>query len=161
MVNAEQELERSPSCSTPSRPCSRRVNTALILGIGGLRVMDGSLTLGGLVAFQLLMAAFIAPVNRLVSLGGKLQTVEGDMNRLDDVLRYRLDPTAGSGSGELPPAGDARPAGRLPGAARRLLRLQPARSAADRRLRSDPEARLAGRPGRRLGERQVDDLPAW
>ncbi len=38
------------------------------------------------------MASFIAPVNRLVSLGGRLQKVEGDMNRLDDVLRYRLDP---------------------------------------------------------------------
>jgi len=51
------------------------------------------------------MAAFIAPVTRLVSLGGRLQMVEGDMNRLDDVLRYRLDSTSATSAGELPPEG--------------------------------------------------------
>jgi NHLM bacteriocin system ABC transporter peptidase/ATP-binding protein len=106
VVNGRQELERYTQLLDTVPPLLSAVNTALILGIGGLRVIEGSLSLGGLVAFQLLMAAFIAPVNRLVSLGGKLQTVEGDMNRLDDVLRYRLDPTAGRGSGELPPAGE-------------------------------------------------------
>jgi NHLM bacteriocin system ABC transporter peptidase/ATP-binding protein len=106
VVNGRQELERYTQILDTVPPLLSAVNTALILGIGGLRVINGSLSLGGLVAFQLLMAAFIAPVNRLVSLGGKLQTVEGDMNRLDDVLRYRLDPTAGRGSGELPPTGE-------------------------------------------------------
>jgi NHLM bacteriocin system ABC transporter peptidase/ATP-binding protein len=104
VVNGRQELERYTQLLDTVPPLLSALNTALILGIGGLRVINGSLSLGGLVAFQLLMAAFIAPVNRLVSLGGKLQTVEGDMNRLDDVLRYRLDPSAGSGSGEPPPA---------------------------------------------------------
>ncbi|MFP5285377.1 MAG: ATP-binding cassette domain-containing protein, partial [Thermoanaerobaculia bacterium] len=50
----------------------------------------------------LLMTSFITPINRLVSLGGRLQMVEGDMNRLDDVLRYRIDPSVGSGPGEAP-----------------------------------------------------------
>jgi NHLM bacteriocin system ABC transporter peptidase/ATP-binding protein len=105
VVNGQQELERYSQILDAVPPLLSAVNTALILGLGGLRVMNGSLSLGGLVAFQLLMAAFIAPINRLVSLGGRLQTVEGDMNRLDDVLRYRIDPSAGSGGGELPPAG--------------------------------------------------------
>jgi len=108
VVNGQQELERYTQILDTVPPLLSAVNTALILGIGGLRVMNGSLSLGGLVAFQLLMAAFIAPVTRLVSLGGRLQMVEGDMNRLDDVLRYRLDPGAGEagrGYGELPPEG--------------------------------------------------------
>jgi NHLM bacteriocin system ABC transporter peptidase/ATP-binding protein len=102
VVNGRQELERYTQILDAVPPLLSAVNTALILGLGGLRVINGDLSLGGLVAFQLLMVAFVAPVNRLVSLGGRLQMVEGDMNRLDDVLRYRLDPSVGCGPGEEP-----------------------------------------------------------
>jgi NHLM bacteriocin system ABC transporter peptidase/ATP-binding protein len=105
VVNGRQDLERYTQILDAVPPLLSAVNTALILGIGGLRVINGDLSLGGLVAFQLLMASFIAPVNRLVSLGGRLQMVEGDMNRLDDVLRYRIDPSVGSGPGETPDEG--------------------------------------------------------
>jgi ABC-type bacteriocin/lantibiotic exporter with double-glycine peptidase domain len=44
-----------------------------------------------LVAFQTLMSSFIDPVNKLTDLGGKLQKTEGEMYRLDDVLRYRSE----------------------------------------------------------------------
>ncbi len=61
VVNGRQELERYTQILDAVPPLLSAVNTALILGLGGLRVMNGSLSLGGLVAFQLLMAAFIAP----------------------------------------------------------------------------------------------------
>jgi len=107
VVNGRQDLERYTQLLDAVPGLLSALNSALILGIGGVRVMNGSLSVGGLVAYQLLMAAFIAPVTRLVSLGGKLQTVEGDMNRLDDVLRYRVDPGAAAGlAGEVPAAGE-------------------------------------------------------
>jgi len=67
------------------------LNNALILGVGGMLVMDGKLTLGMLVAFQSLMTSFIEPVNRLVQLGSSIQELEGSMNRIDDVMNYRTD----------------------------------------------------------------------
>jgi NHLM bacteriocin system ABC transporter peptidase/ATP-binding protein len=122
VVNGRQELERYTQVLDAVPPTLAAVNTALILWIGGLRVIDGSLTLGGLLAFQALMASFVAPVNRLVSLGGRLQIVSGDMNRLDDVLRYRLDTVADgadgadgtdNAAGEPPPGLPVKLAGRL------------------------------------------------
>jgi NHLM bacteriocin system ABC transporter peptidase/ATP-binding protein len=92
VVNIRQELERYTQVLDAVPPLLLALNTAVLLGLGSLRVMDGDMTLGGLVAFQLLMASFLGPVGRLVGLGGKLQTAEGDMNRLDDVLRYAIDP---------------------------------------------------------------------
>lgn len=67
------------------------VSTALILGLGGLRVMDGAVSMGMLVAFQALMLGFITPVNRMVDLGSTLQEVNGDIARLDDVLSAPAD----------------------------------------------------------------------
>jgi ABC-type bacteriocin/lantibiotic exporter with double-glycine peptidase domain len=68
------------------------VNIAVVLGLGALRVMQGWMTMGELVAFQALMTSFMTPVNNLVNLGGQLQDIEGDLQRLDDVLNHDLDP---------------------------------------------------------------------
>jgi NHLM bacteriocin system ABC transporter peptidase/ATP-binding protein len=68
------------------------VNIAVVLGLGALRVMQGWMTMGELVAFQALMTSFMTPVNNLVNLGGQLQDIEGDLQRLDDVLHHDLDP---------------------------------------------------------------------
>ncbi len=68
------------------------LNNLLVLGVGGLHVVGGGLTLGQLVAFQSLVASFVEPVNTLIGLGGKLQEAKGEMNRLDDVMQYPADP---------------------------------------------------------------------
>jgi ABC-type bacteriocin/lantibiotic exporter with double-glycine peptidase domain len=70
------------------------LNTALVLGLGGLRVMDGRLSMGLLVSFQALVIAFLNPVNRMVDLGSQLQDLKGDLGRLDDVLNAPRDPRA-------------------------------------------------------------------
>jgi ABC-type bacteriocin/lantibiotic exporter with double-glycine peptidase domain len=51
------------------------------------------------VAFQSLTTSFIDPVNKLVDLGSRVQEVEGDLNRLDDVLKYALDPQTEAAAG--------------------------------------------------------------
>ncbi|MBF0351730.1 MAG: NHLP family bacteriocin export ABC transporter peptidase/permease/ATPase subunit [SAR324 cluster bacterium] len=92
VINGEQKLGVSSEYLGAVPPLLTTLNNIAILSFGGLRVMNGELSIGMLVAFQSLMASFIGPVNNLVSFGGLLQELEGDMNRLDDVWRYQKDP---------------------------------------------------------------------
>jgi NHLM bacteriocin system ABC transporter peptidase/ATP-binding protein len=91
VMNGEQEMGSTSVLLEGVPAFLTTLNTIIILSLGGLRVMDGYLTMGMLVAFQSLMSSFIGPVNQLVSLGAKIQGMQGDMNRLDDVLKYPCD----------------------------------------------------------------------
>ncbi len=62
------------------------VSTAAVLGIGALQVMDGTISLGTLIAFQALMGGFLAPISLFVGLGGTIESMAGNLNRIDDIL---------------------------------------------------------------------------
>lgn len=67
------------------------VSVALVLGIGGIRVMNGTLTVGTLIAFQLLMMNFATPIRQLVQSSDSMQRIHGDITRIDDILRHKVD----------------------------------------------------------------------
>ncbi|CAA7626637.1 Bacteriocin/lantibiotic ABC transporter [Candidatus Terasakiella magnetica] len=91
VVTAEQELARARLYLSTVPLFLGGIGSAAILTVGGMEVMDGALSVGMLIAFQMLMANFQAPVQSLVSLGGSLQEAQGNINRLDDVLRHKRD----------------------------------------------------------------------
>ena len=75
------------------------LTTVVILGAGGLRIIDGALTIGGLIAFQMLSRRFAKPIEGLVMFSANLQVVRADIARIDDVLEHtpgRFDPLAPS-----------------------------------------------------------------
>ncbi|MDJ0573035.1 MAG: NHLP family bacteriocin export ABC transporter peptidase/permease/ATPase subunit, partial [Pleurocapsa sp. MO_192.B19] len=91
-ASAQQDLEVTNEMLGVLPIFLTSLTSMLILVVGGLRVMDGNLSIGMLVAFQSLMLSFQQPVNTLVDFGTILQELEGDLNRLDDVLGNSLDP---------------------------------------------------------------------
>lgn len=88
VATAEQSLGRYTQLLAVVPPFLLAVSSALILGVGGLRIVDGVLSIGMLLAFQVLMNSFLHPVGQMVSLGSTLQEVGGDLDRLDDVLNH-------------------------------------------------------------------------
>ncbi len=90
-VNTQQEMDVTNQTLGVLPSFLSRIASMLLLTLGGLRVIDGHLTIGMLIAFQALMQQFLEPVNNLISLGSNLQEVEGSVNRLDDVLSNPVD----------------------------------------------------------------------
>ncbi len=90
-LNEEQSLGVSVQFMNVIPQFFMSLNSALIYGMGGLRVMNGNLTIGELVAFTTLMGFFLGPVNQLVNLGGSLQDMKAMLNSMDDVLSHPLD----------------------------------------------------------------------
>ncbi|MBD0743868.1 NHLP family bacteriocin export ABC transporter peptidase/permease/ATPase subunit [Streptomyces sp. CBMA152] len=72
-------------------PLLATLNSALILWIGGLRAVEGHLSIGLLVAFQALVTRFTAPVTRLNSVAGRVQDFAADVARLKDVENFPVD----------------------------------------------------------------------
>jgi ATP-binding cassette subfamily C protein len=96
-TNAQQELGVSNQTLGVLPSLLSAIASMSILVIGGWRAIDGYLTIGMLIAFQSLMQSFQLPINTLVSFGSTLQELEGDLNRLDDVLCNPIDPQVEEG----------------------------------------------------------------
>ena len=102
---AQQEIGVLTNLLNVLPPLLSSVTTVSILGVGGLRLLgDGAMTIGGLIAFQNLAKSFLQPVDGLVRFAADLQTVKGDIARLDDVLHYEPDARALEGLDQPAPA---------------------------------------------------------
>jgi subfamily B ATP-binding cassette protein HlyB/CyaB len=63
-----------------------KTTTALVLFVGARAVLEGDLTVGGLVAFNMLMGQVTAPILRLSQLWQDFQQVQISVERLGDIL---------------------------------------------------------------------------
>lgn len=99
-LNSQQELGVTNQTFSVLPTLLSALSVMFLLVVGGLRVMDGHLSIGMLIAFQGLMLNFQQPVNNLVNFGTTLQELEGNLIRLDDVLDNPIEEVGGRGVGE-------------------------------------------------------------
>lgn len=66
----------------------KQVCDVLVLITGGVLIIHGKMTMGKLVAFFMLLNAFIQPVNELMRFTEKIQQIKADMNRVEDIIQY-------------------------------------------------------------------------
>jgi NHLM bacteriocin system ABC transporter peptidase/ATP-binding protein len=64
----------------------------LVVVLGARQLLHGDVSLGTLLAFQLLMSTFLLPITSLVGLGAELLIARAQLALLDDVLEAEVDP---------------------------------------------------------------------
>ena len=90
-VDAQQSLGVLTGVLNTVPPLLSSLTTVAILGFGGYRMLEGVLTIGGLLAFQLLARGVSGPIEQIVQFSASLQTIKADIARLDDVLNHGQD----------------------------------------------------------------------
>lgn len=74
----------------------------LILWIGAYYVMDGTITVGELIAFQMLAGQLIAPIMRLINQWQHFQQIRVSMERLGDIMNEETEPAFNPSRTTLP-----------------------------------------------------------
>ncbi|HTY51175.1 MAG TPA: type I secretion system permease/ATPase [Steroidobacteraceae bacterium] len=80
----------------------QKLSTLSILWVGAYLVMQDRLTVGQLIAFQMLAARVTSPILRVVQLWQDFQQVGLSVDRLGDLLNTRAEPTLSPGKASLP-----------------------------------------------------------
>lgn len=62
-----------------------------ILAAGFYMILQGEFSVGMLLAFQTMLAAFMLPVTKLADAGTKIREMRTDMERMEDVMEYPVD----------------------------------------------------------------------
>ncbi|MBD5586061.1 ATP-binding cassette domain-containing protein [Clostridium botulinum] len=68
-----------------------KLGNIIILTLGAFYIMKNHFTVGMLLAFQGFMAAFIQPVNSLISAGQAIQEMRSSMERIEDIMQTKPD----------------------------------------------------------------------
>jgi len=63
-----------------------------VLGLGVLLILQGEFTPGMVMAFQGFLSSFMTPANSRITAGQSMQEMITQMERLDDVMGYEIDP---------------------------------------------------------------------
>ena len=90
-ANLVQEQTRFQKIISAIPGASGMITDVLHMLVGGILVMNGSLSMGMLTAFCSLFDSFIEPVNALVGFAQKIQTLKASINRVEDVQKYPED----------------------------------------------------------------------
>lgn len=91
-ISASAALVPSSSVLAALPVALMSLTSAVILIVGGLYILDGSLSFGALLAIQALALSLSQPVQSLMSTGGQLQVVTSSLQALDDVLHNDVAP---------------------------------------------------------------------
>ncbi|MCP3161522.1 peptidase domain-containing ABC transporter [Myxococcus sp. QH3KD-4-1] len=86
LLNVELERGRLSAWLDALTSTLRRVSPLVLLCVGAWRVLDGGLSLGGMLSLNALAIALLVPLSNLLGTGGQLQFLGTYLERINDVL---------------------------------------------------------------------------
>jgi len=87
------KVMRAWAAYSPAMSFATALGTVLVLWLGGLQVLAGTLSFGGLIGFLLYLNLFYDPVSRLHGLNQMLQAARASGERVFDILDFPLERT--------------------------------------------------------------------
>lgn len=86
--SAGLRLARTSALVMPANRISTQAAFAVILAVGGWRVMEGTITVANLVAFIMMLFLLVNPLGQAVRAYTSIQTALGALTRIDALLAY-------------------------------------------------------------------------
>lgn len=93
VIEKRQELGIQIGLSNVVASGSTYLMNSMLIGIGGLLILSGDLTLGALVSFQFLLTVLVAPVAQMSGISKQFQMLDGLLGRILDLQKTETDTT--------------------------------------------------------------------
>lgn len=103
MMTLQQKAAMVATAADSASRILQTLSTTLILWYGARLVMSGEITIGQLMAFNVLLGSVIYPILRTVGLWDKIQEARIALERLNDVLESELEQKSSENNLVMPP----------------------------------------------------------
>ncbi len=91
-IRAEQKIGKTQQIISAIPQAASQVTGVVVLMVGGLLIMKGSITAGMLVAFTQLLGSLTDSLNQLMGFLNYIYTIKADMSRVEDIQKYEPAP---------------------------------------------------------------------
>lgn len=100
--NAQVDFQKANQFYGTIPPLLQQICNIAILMIGVYLILDGTFTIGMLLAFQGFTSSFLGPVQQLVGVSQSFIEMRSQMERVEDVFNYRPDVESSEAEADFP-----------------------------------------------------------
>lgn len=92
VANSVHELDEKSTIISIIPSILNMIASAIILIYGAIQIINGTMSVGTLIAIQVITVGFMSPIIFLIQIASQLQDMSGNLAKLDDVYGHKIDP---------------------------------------------------------------------
>jgi ATP-binding cassette subfamily B protein len=90
-LNVELRLSKASIAYEALGDFTGTLSTTVLLWVGAFKVMEGAMTIGGLMAYMVLMSGIVMPIDRVIRAWDQIQQTLVSINRLNEILAAKTE----------------------------------------------------------------------